>query len=178
MTLVLEDFDAGNSKASLHKHHATDAYRRLSALLTAAHTALVRMGRSDAEQERFRRWFGEYTPASKAVVSNKVKAIHRAVVNREITFCKEATGKYPNVYAYVYPELDQAKVYLCDIFFTSGRHGRDSAVGTIIHELSHIVAQTDDHRYGEIGCRALAIESPVLARENADSYQYFCESFA
>lgn len=63
-----------------------------------------------------------------------------------------------------------------------------TAHGTIIHELSHMVLNTDDvdatsigvpglKCYGPLLCQMLAAERPDLAMRNADSYRHFAESF-
>ncbi len=54
---------------------------------------------------------------------------------------------------------------------------------TIVHELSHLVAGTDDERsggvtaYGADAARALARSSPYKAKNNAENWGLFVESF-
>lgn len=177
MPLVLENFVQGDPQNSLKVHHARDAYQKLSHCLTRAHTALVRIAHDDDEQERFLRWFGQYSQANKQQVFNKIRAIHRAAVIQNITFRNGGADCVVGVYAYVRINTGLAKVYLCDEFFRAGRVGVDSTVGTIIHELSHLTANTQDHAYGQIRCRGLATTQAAQARSNADNYQYYCESF-
>lgn len=76
-----------------------------------------------------------------------------------------------------------------------------SWAGTIIHELTHVVLHTDDHRvsaqapagpvpylvskyaaqnrlcYGPYLCRQLVLLDPAKAITNADNYRLFCETF-
>ena len=177
MPLILENFVQGDPRNSLKLHHARDAYQKLSQRLIRAHTALVRIAHDDDEQERFLRWFGQYSPANKQQVFNNIQAIHRAVVTQNITFRNGGAACRVGDYAYVRLDTGLAKVYLCDQFFDAGRQGFDSTVGTIIHELSHLTANTQDHAYGQMRCRGLAVAQAAQARSNADNYQYYCESF-
>lgn len=54
---------------------------------------------------------------------------------------------------------------------------RDSKFQTLVHELTHLIIDTEDEEYGPIKCRALAIASPARAKTNADSWGYFVEEF-
>ena len=177
MPLVLENFMPGDPGNTLNQHHARDAYRRLSAKLNAAQAALVRIAHDPIEQNRFTRWFGPYLPATKRVVERKIRAIQHAIVNQRITFRNGGSECRLNTYAYVRPYTGLFKVYLCGLFFRSGRVGADSAMGTIVHEVSHVKAGTQDHEYGQADCLALAVNQSAQARNNADNYQYYCESF-
>lgn len=177
MPLMLENFFKEDPQNSLKEHHTRGAYRKISTLLTAAHTALVRIRYDDNEQERVLRWFGQFTIANKQQVFNNIRAIHNVVVNRNITFRNGGAACAVGDYAYVRLNTGLVKVYLCDQFFRAGRRGIDSTVGTIIHELSHLMAHTQDHAYGQIRCRGLATTQEAQARTNADNYQYYCESF-
>lgn len=54
---------------------------------------------------------------------------------------------------------------------------RDSKFQTLVHELTHLIIDTEDEEYGSIKCRALAISSSARAKINADSWGYFIEEF-
>lgn len=82
--------------------------------------------------------------------------------------------------------LNNASLHLCQQFFTAPILGMNSQTGTLIHELTHIVFNTDDHAYGykkdpddpeKKTCIDLAKENPAKAIDNADNYEYFIESF-
>lgn len=64
----------------------------------------------------------------------------------------------------------------CDAFFAMPEEGIDSRFGTVVHELSHLVAGTDDYVYGVEDAQDLAARSPRKAANNADNYEYFVES--
>lgn len=84
----------------------------------------------------------------------------------------------PGTYAYVSGVTNPAKIHLGGTFFRANKDGIDTQGGTIVHELTHTFADTDDHDYGEPGCRALAVGNALenlQALSNADNYQYFIE---
>lgn len=63
--------------------------------------------------------------------------------------------------------------------------GKDSFGGVLLHELSHHICDTADEErpdnneetYGHDDCKWLATNYPVLACNNADNLEYYCESF-
>jgi hypothetical protein len=80
---------------------------------------------------------------------------------------------------------------LCKLFFAkqvgTGQsrmklRGYDSVGGTLVHELSHNLCETDDHEmpdgstaYGTPDCLILKAALPRRAWYNADNIEYFCE---
>ena len=56
-------------------------------------------------------------------------------------------------------------MYLCDKYFSAPTVGDNSKMGTIIHEMSHAVAGTDDFEYGEADCQAFAATNPSKATD-------------
>lgn len=56
--------------------------------------------------------------------------------------------------------------------------GTDSRAGTLVHEMSHfnVIANTDDHEYGQVAARRLARKNPNKAVNNADNYEYYAEN--
>jgi len=123
---------------------------------------------------RYKTWFGVYDVARYSTVSNNFIAIRNAVDSAAMTFDCTCTEEY---YAYVY-RYSPYTVYLCNAFWTAPATGTDSKAGVIIHEVSHfaVVANTNDHVYGQTGSRNLAISDPAKAIDNADSYEYFTEN--
>jgi len=126
------------------------------------------------QAERYTTWFGTYQSSRYATVENNFSKIHDAFANQTITF---NCGCFDDYYAYVYPN-DPYNIYLCNVFWYAPMTGTDSKAGTLVHETSHftVVAGTDDHVYGQSGCKALAVSSPDQAIDNADSHEYFAEN--
>ena len=144
---------------------ATDAR---DALVNASHCGEV-TGRRYAE------WFGAYSAGRYGKVRDHFSKIVDALNNQTITFfcdCEEA-----NTYAFVNPTKPY-EIHLCGAFWNAPLSGTDSQGGTIVHETSHfnVVAGTDDHQYGQSGCRTLANSRPDDAIDNADSHEYFAEN--
>lgn len=68
-------------------------------------------------------------------------------------------------------------ISVCPDFFRSPpRDAYDSQMGTLVHELSHALAHTEDHGYGPSDARRLAAQDPAKAVENADNVEYFTEA--
>lgn len=93
-------------------------------------------------------------------------------------------------YAETVPGDGDLRICLCRDFFETSRtgarvlstNGYSSAGGVLLHELSHNLCDTEDHRlesgkecYGVADCRLLAEQSPHRAWDNADSIEFFCE---
>ncbi|KAL9964477.1 hypothetical protein ACROYT_G028123 [Oculina patagonica] len=80
-----------------------------------------------------------------------------------------------NWYAFTY--MGSRTIYLCYYYKVSPKYsGLDSKLGTIVHELSHALAYTDDFGYGVSFCKQLAKINPKSAANNAENYLYFVTS--
>ena len=123
---------------------------------------------------RYRRWFGDYSPARYAAVTENYAAVLGALSGETIVYDCTCTG---SAFAYVFPNSPY-DVYLCPTFFRAELLGTDSQAGTLVHELSHfaVLAGTRDFRYGQQSVAALATEDPDRAIGNADSHEYFAEN--
>jgi peptidyl-Lys metalloendopeptidase len=71
--------------------------------------------------------------------------------------------------------LRQGLIMLCPPFFNASNEGGDSRPGILVHEVSHLVAQTNDVAYGQQAARQLAEKDPERAIRNADNFEYFVE---
>ena len=116
--------------------------------------------------KRYSEWFGVYDAGRYATVSTHYDKILDALSNQAMKFNCDCNDNY---YAYVIPTKPY-EVFLCKLFWTAPLTGTDSKAGTIIHETSHfnVVAGTQDHVYGQAGCRALAKSNPGNAIGNAE----------
>ena len=173
MALIFIDFTN-----SFEKHQAREAYKSIDHLVFRAHSSLIRITYNREEQQRYEQWFGVYSENNKKAVSVIINAIHSAL-RRDVTLIKGGAACDPNDYAYIENHHIGVTlhIHLCPMFFSAGLNGRDTTVGTIIHELSHLLGNTQDHRYGDHACECLARVRPAEARNNVDSYLYYCESF-
>lgn len=155
---------------------------QISSALDAAET-IAKVARDDLESTpstargsaaRYAEWFGSYTSSRWTQVQANFNAIYFATANQTLNFDCTCSEPY---FAYVYP-TQPYDIYLCNAFWTAPQTGTDSKAGTIVHELSHfvVVADTDDHVYGQAGARNLADTNPTQAIQNADSHEYFAEN--
>lgn len=125
--------------------------------------------------ERYTTWFGAYTSTRHDTVRSHFNKITQAFKKKPLTL--DCSCNDNGVYAYVYPNAPY-KIYLCGAFWAAPMTGTDSKAGTLIHEMSHftVVAGTNDWAYGQTAAKALAINNPDRAVDNADSHEYFAEN--
>ncbi|MEJ6401951.1 M35 family metallo-endopeptidase [Yoonia sp. 2307UL14-13] len=177
--VAAENF-AGCDKAEMRV--ASDA-------LSKAKDLTLKAAATVGDTPQYRRWFGEYSPGHAEEVRAGLKAVVTAIRSGAVTVqCDDTTmdGCEGGTYAWVYPH-EHYRLYLCPAFFNlprlielrPGARASENGTreGTIVHELSHFnrVARTEDHCYSRPECSDMAREDPLLAIENADSFQYFTE---
>ncbi len=125
---------------------------------------------------RYTTWFGAYTSSRYATAQQHFVAIDNAMdqTGGQVTI---NCGCNDNYYAYVIKNQPY-QIFVCNAFWSAPLIGTDSKAGTLIHEISHftVVADTDDHAYGQGLAQSLAISNPTLALDNADSHEYFAEN--
>ena len=121
-------------------------------------------------------WFGDDREKKAQRVYEKVK---RGMEDKEFTLLPDMNPEKKRWYAYVHKGA--MIIHLCKKYFKADLTGKDSKMGTIVHELSHVLADTDDVKlkgnksYGQDACLFLAKENPEKAVCNADNYEYFSE---
>ncbi|MBQ2261020.1 MAG: protease [Loktanella sp.] len=157
--------------------------------LDQAKSLTIKAAAAVGDTPEYARWFGSYSEHNAETVRANLKAIVTAFRSGAVvTQCDTARddGCSSGEYAWVYP-YEPYRIYLCPGFFNMiplqalkpGTTASDNgtAVGTIVHEMSHFntVARTADHCYTRQACAAMASIDPVRAIDNADSYQYFTE---
>jgi peptidyl-Lys metalloendopeptidase len=118
-------------------------------------------------------WFGAATASLYSTVTTHFDLINEAFASKPVTYDCGCKKPY---YAYVYP-TQPYKIYVCKVFWQAPALGRDSKMGTLVHEMSHfnVTAGTDDWVYGENGAKSLALTNPTNAVDNADNHEYFTE---
>jgi hypothetical protein len=123
---------------------------------------------------RYKEWFGNYDQARYSGALAHYEKIWDALANKNVILNCDCSD---NAYAYVYPSKPY-EIYLCKLFWGAPLTGTDSQAGTLVHEMSHfyVIAGTDDHVYGQSGCRNLAKNNPSDAVDNADTHEYFAEN--
>lgn len=190
---------------SLHRTNLGPAVKRASELLTMAWIGMMRVNSDPTEKKRFEHYFGKpLTEPALTKVRDVLKAVHDVICAKKITLYyrgdkaptvagKNDTPKWlrdqgaqalgpDDSYGFVYADVQRPGEYHVflgkDFFSDATRHGKDSMSGVIIHEMTHLLKNTDDHVYGETDSVALAKgPNKAQALTNADNYEYYCESF-
>lgn len=130
--------------------------------------------RSPAENHPYDDLLGEITDARWRAVTGNVENI-RTGLHSDLTYDLTG-GPVCDPMTVAYSDVGTHTIHLCALFWTLSPAGFDTFYGTIVHEMSHLNAGTDDVTYGLANCRDLADGDPDQAITNADSYEYFVET--
>ena len=127
-----------------------------------------------ASAGRYLAWFGIYDASRYSQVSAIFAEISSALSEEVIEFRCDCNQ---DLFAWVLPS-EPYVINICKEFWNAELSGTDSQAGTIIHEMTHfeIIADTDDHVYGQSGAYDLAKNFPETAISNADSFEFFAEN--
>ncbi|MEO1678248.1 MAG: M35 family metallopeptidase [Pseudomonadota bacterium] len=129
-------------------------------------------------------WFGDWSASNEARVrENMGSIVSHSLLGTPRFVCYPSGGcdddgdGIDNAIAFVYSGTS-FEIHICDDFWSLSPEAGVDATDVIVHEVSHfhLGSNTDDHCYGDefpSSCRELAINSPSLAIENADSYRLF-----
>ena len=164
-------------------NEAEKAFDEVRSLLVTANSALVKCPNDQSEQDRFVVWFGQYTEPNRRQVHEIVHTMLTQLRDKPVQIEHGGSACAPGVYAYVQGAAigdgleGGPTIFLCDQFFRIPFYGDNSQVGTILHETSHAVGNTEDLGYGRTHCRQLAQYSPAQARSNANNYEFYIGSF-
>lgn len=129
--------------------------------------------RDRPDDPHIRRWFGD---ASRKTVRLSLELVAARLGDMEAVDirCNDPSGCPGGRFAYARGQ--QLVLGLCPPYFRARMDGTDARWGILIHEVSHIAANTVDHAYRPTGALRLAKENAAQAAENADNYEYFVES--
>lgn len=135
--------------------------------------AAIRLVREHPDHPHIRRWFGE-APRKTLTITLELTAARLADMEGLDVRCNDPAGCPGGRFAYA-RERDLV-LGLCPPYFRARMEGTDARWGILIHEGSHIAANTRDHVYRPNGALTLAKDNPAQAAENADNYEYFTET--
>lgn len=146
----------------------------MSAASNYSNAASAYLNGTPSATQRYTTWFGAYSLSNWNVAKSHFAAIADAFETKSVNLDCKCKKSY---YAYVYP-TQPYNIYVCRAFWSAPMTGTDSKAGTLVHEMSHfnVVAGTDDHAYGQTNAKALALQDPALALDNADNHEYFAEN--
>lgn len=133
----------------------------------------VRLVREEPEHAHIRRWFGD--AGRKTVrMTLELTAMRLESLDGVEIRCNDTSSCADGRFAYA-REVDMI-LGVCPPFFRARMDGTDSRWGILIHEATHLAANTLDHAYRPDGALALAKQDMMRAAENADNYEYFVET--
>ncbi|MCP4117533.1 MAG: hypothetical protein GY737_19485 [Desulfobacteraceae bacterium] len=146
--------------------------------------------KGDKVKKTVKRWFHGSDPTEEAVQASMTtlaagfKKIHGTCNSTRVIFSdrpeKRASGEWNEVYASVNSGDAMPVIYIYQLFLKTGKKNLFGVVPkmwlcalTVIHELSHKVAGTEDIRYDDDGLKPGTAFQPDQALKNADSWAYF-----
>jgi hypothetical protein len=133
----------------------------------------IRLVREQPDHPHVRRWFGD-APRKTIRITLELTAARLDDLAGVTIRCNDPPACPGGRFAYA---NERALVLgVCPPFFRARMEGTDSRWGILIHEASHLAANTRDHAYRPTGALALAKENAARAAENADNYEYFVET--
>lgn len=133
----------------------------------------IRMVEEDPDNTHIRRWFGS---GSRKVIGMTLRlTAERLEDSATIDFHCNDPGSCPGG-RFAYARGRDTVLGVCAPFFRATMEGTDSRWGILVHEASHLAANTRDHVYRPNNALRLAKEDPFRATENADNYEYFVET--
>ncbi len=167
-------------QVSFHYYAEKRYFRRLAVVNAKRLTdlALVRIDQWEAQdQADYIKWFGAIDDRRRAKVRECYSMI-ASLLQEEIEDPHINWHDYadPRVAGRVIPGRIN-DVWLGYAFWSEPPVGVNSQAGTIIHELSHLLCNTDDYTpgYDIEAAKDLAGKFPRLAIKNAESYKFFAE---
>ncbi len=152
----------------------------------------VRLVRDEPAHPHVRQWFGNAPPQ---VVLGRLQRTATRLANtagfdihcNDPARCNAGVGGYVQVWSRVLRDaqgrpavsyrVDEGQVIgVCPPFFRATMDGVGTRWGILIHEASHVAAETQDHAYGRTDSMALARANGARAAENADNFRLFVET--
>lgn len=153
------------SGTSSDKSTATTAYTAAYNLLTKSASSVT------GNPTLYTKWFGRSYYGSKDTVQGNYLDMKYAMGHYRYILYFHGTECGKDTYAYTYQ--GGSVIYLCDVYFKVHTIGYDSKMDTIVHEMSHAVAYTEDKAYSMQSSLDLAKNHPSMAINSADNYAYF-----
>ncbi len=130
-------------------------------------------------QPPYEDWFGQATLSRVQRVASTFQHVSAEFRSKTINYDLIGYGCASGWWAYTIRNTPGApNIHLCDEFWKAPEEGLRSKPGTIVHELTHAVAGTEDFAEDIPSARALASAHPDQATKCAASHQYFAESLS
>ena len=131
----------------------------------------------DNNPDKYQQWFGSPNPDCIAKVKKVYEKCYRGLMENTVTYYFRGRGCDIRIYAHSHYGIN--KLVLCELYIKANEKStaldKDSKQQTLVHEWSHIYADTDDVdlTYGTEDCIKMAKNDPDKATNNAENYGYF-----
>lgn len=131
-----------------------NCFNKLPTDLKTMSDSLSHLGANDPLRGRLKWLFGSDSPQTIADVKEKIERMV-TVINRPINLSiKWADSQGPDVYAHVYTNVDPLKagslfIYLDNRYKIKEENNLNNRYLTLVHEFSHLAAQTKDYQYDQ-----------------------------
>jgi len=136
--------------------------------------SLKDLGSGGDKSQNYKRWFGQFSSFNYDTVYRIFNSLHNALRVDPITY--NLDGKDCEAGDFAYTFYQSRTIWLCREFWLAQNKGFNSQFGTIVHELTHAIDDTEDIANGIIEAEELAKKDALEAIDNADNYEYFSES--
>lgn len=155
----------------------TDAFTLAAEAVDAVSTRLAAEKQHDDDLDAIARWTGQYT--SRFQLVKELKHLARRLDHDQLPIVAECNPGDTDLFAWTYPSMTgEGYISFGWHFFNAPLvGGADSGMGTVVHELSHMVPglATDDYFYKDDQILALARIFPEFALDNAQNIEYLVE---
>ena len=131
----------------------------------------------DSNPAKYQQWFGDPTPDRKAKVKEVYEKCHKGLMHNTVACYFRGPDCDDDTYGY--SQYGSNVVFLCELYIKANEKStesdKDSKQQTLVHEWTHVYANTDDvdYTYGTENCIKMAKNDPDKATNNADNYGYF-----
>lgn len=147
------------------EQEATSAFNAAYAVMTPSYKAAT------PNNALYQEWFGNINNRQKVrIIYSSMK---KSMEKDQYTIYFNGPECTPDDCAYTYYRNNV--IYTCTDWYKAPAVGFNSKMGTVVHEMTHILKDTEDYEYGRTACRNLAQTNPNKAVNNADNYAYFSE---
>ena len=169
-SLTLTSAGPSNAACTADQRVMVEEARNLAQQRTADAAQLVA---TQPDHPHIRRWFGD---APRAEIADRLQRTASQLGRPESmkVLCNDLGPCEGGNMAFARPGL--GIIGLCPAFFRASMKGVDSRWGILLHEASHLAAETDDYAYGPTAALILAKDDPRRAARNADNLEYFVET--
>ncbi|TZG32488.1 M35 family metallo-endopeptidase [Agrobacterium sp. B1(2019)] len=167
-------YDANCTKE--HRTLTKEAFARIMPVAKKAANAVDGMT-VEKTSPLYETWFGKANQTRLTRVQSTIGDV-RDLLQSKKTFTVECVPQRCGNGTFALTTHKRDYIGLCAAFFKAPLTGEDSRSGTLLHELTHVVAGTQDYTYGRTNAQKRAAGNPNEAVNNADNYEFFMEDLS